>query len=209
MRSSICFTFTALLLASCGGTETDNPLADFKRTGCKNHSETALTLAADTASSEPLPADTAHDGLYCFEYDYDEGEKLLDVHVYNYPSGCGSSFTGASATSREGWLTLSVQRSSCTVARCGSCLFDFSFQVADFELLGGHMVELVETGCEGTPAEQEPESWILEAGAQLESGTRAFCRTIGEPAACEADDDCRADLEQCGDSGTCEPRLPF
>lgn len=209
MRYSTCFTITALLLASCEGTETDNPLVDFERSGCKNHGDTALTFASDRAASEPLGTDTAHDGLYCLEYDYDEEQKLLDVQVFNYPSACGSGFTGASATSREGWLTLSVQRSSCMVARCGSCLFDFSFQVADFELLGGHMVELAETGCEGTSQEQEPERWILEAGAQLESGTRTFCRTFAEPAACDSDDDCRAGLEKCGGSGTCEPLLSF
>jgi hypothetical protein len=205
MRSSFCFTF-ALLLASCGGTETDNPLVDFKRTGCKNGSDTALTFASDT---EPLPDDIAHDGLYCFEYDYDEDQKQLDVRVFNYPSACGSVFAGARATSREGWLTLSLERSSCMVARCGACVYDLSFQVADFELLDGHMVELAEVGCEGTPAAREPQSWLLEAGAQRQSGTRAFCRTIGEPAVCEGDDDCRAGLEQCGGSGTCEPLLPF
>jgi hypothetical protein len=198
------FAIGALCASACVGTETDNPLADFKRTGCKNHGETALTFADDSHAADPLADSSAYDGLYCFDYAFEEEARTIQINVYNYPSACGRVFSAATAQVREGHLTLALEPESCVVARCGSCNYDLAFTVTDFELRSTHTIEVVETVCP-TPRETIV-SFATSEQDEPESGT--LCRTIGEPSACASDGDCKSELEHCV-ADTCQPRLTF
>lgn len=115
-----------LLLAGCsatGGTETDNPagpLKDFSSSGCKSRDEvssSALTLASDLA------------GLSCVEWET-QAPGLLQVKLHNFAEGCAEQYLGKGEIATDGALELSVYSTSCTALRCGSCLYDFEYELS-------------------------------------------------------------------------------
>lgn len=107
-----------------GGTETDNPattLKDFSGSACKSKVDAtsqALTLAA--------PAEL--EGLQCVEWER-SAEGSLSVHLINSPQGCADEYFGRAELSDSGALELSVYKDICAVAGCGSCLFDFAYDL--------------------------------------------------------------------------------
>jgi len=208
MRNSTWLAMSALALAACTGTETDNPLVDFEHSGCKNHdTATALTFAADLGDAgSPLGDTSDYDGLFCFTYLVDDEGRGARIDVVNYMSPCGSDFTDATASFEGGTMKLALQRNGCTVARCGACFYDLWFDLKGPTASTELDVELSETGCEGTPLEREPITLTLPVP---DSRQGTLCRAIHiEPVTCQIDDSCRSDLEHCVD-GVCEPRNPF
>jgi hypothetical protein len=118
------FLGMVMALVSCGksgGTETDNPaspLKDFTGSACKNEraepSQQALTLAS------------ALDGLQCVEWAKGDAGALT-IGLHNFPATCASGYDGAAVLAEDGALELSEQTEVCS--KCGSCVFDFSYDL--------------------------------------------------------------------------------
>src|SRR6185369_11924450 len=111
-------------VVSCsGGTETGNPAAtvtDFSSSSCKNHApsagQQALTVASDA------------DGLQCVEWATTEAG--LRLKLLNFPEGCADEYFGTANLNATGGLELAVFKDVCAVAACGSCLFDFEYELS-------------------------------------------------------------------------------
>ena len=124
MKHIIAFAFLATASSCVGsGTETDNPaspLKDFSSSECKNKE-----LAP---GQQALIAESAVAGLTCVEWERGaEGALALKVHNLGLP--CGDTYLGKAGFSSDGALELSVYQDTCLVAKCGTCLFDFSYQL--------------------------------------------------------------------------------
>ena len=109
--------------SSTGGTETDNPaspLESFSSSGCKTKAlapgQQALIVASDA------------EGLQCVEWQR-TAEGSLQLRLHNFPEPCGETYLGRAAFASDGALELSVYKDVCAVAKCGTCLFDFDFEV--------------------------------------------------------------------------------
>lgn len=125
-RAMPCLLLPLWLVASCagaGGTETDNPddvLTDFSSSSCKNKppgdGQQALVLASDA------------EGLQCVEWEaQDDGG--LQLRLLNFPEACGKQYLGRAEHGSDGALQVSVYKNDCQVYRCGTCVYDFDFEL--------------------------------------------------------------------------------
>jgi hypothetical protein len=68
------------------------------------------------------------DGLRCVAWQR-VGTGELKIDLYNFDSACGATWAGDAAVAADGTLELHVDNPSCTIAFCGKCLYDWSFDV--------------------------------------------------------------------------------
>lgn len=130
--------------ASTGGTETDNPaspLLGFNGSDCKTKAldpgQQALVLASDA------------DGLQCVEWQR-SAEGTLALRLLNFPEPCADEYLGRAQLGSDGALELSVYKNICAAAKCGTCLFDFEFQV-EVSLDGPLELRIGVAACESQP----------------------------------------------------------
>ena len=124
MKHSIAWAFLATLssaLSCAGGTDTGNPatVRDFTSSGCKNEQADAGRQALSIASDV--------DGLQCVEWT--RVGSGLQLRLLNFPEGCADKYSGTAALTRSGELELAVYTDTCAVAACGSCVFDFEYEL--------------------------------------------------------------------------------
>jgi len=124
--------FTACLLApSCTGTETDNPSIDFDFAGsqCKKTGFSEKILPG--ATSAALMSDDLR-GLHCIAWNADdEGRLKLQVSNYDGPCLVEVEWEGRVLERKDGGFDLRVAFTDpeCRIAACGSCLYDFQFEI--------------------------------------------------------------------------------
>lgn len=134
---------TGLVVYACTGTETQNPnspLKAFYDSGCKK--ETANLTTESTSSTRNMDAfaqllgstnyGTETVGLKCFAWETsDSGQLKLDLH--NFESACGAKWSGTAVSAESGSLALAVENPECAIARCGTCIYDWSFDVSGID----------------------------------------------------------------------------
>jgi hypothetical protein len=116
------------LLGACNGTDVGNPprgeLTRFDTSPCKKPSYDKGT--------QPLPAwqpdPAVYAGLTCVLWET-TGDQLR-VRVTNHQDGCGldKGWEPRVKTSAEG-VDLVLENPTCSVARCGNCIYDLAFDV--------------------------------------------------------------------------------
>jgi hypothetical protein len=137
---------------SCTGTETDNPVVDFARTGCKNRADGAGTLESVGRAASALTLDRAdYNGLYCFAWDAREDDRLR-IDVLNAVGSCHVDWALGASRLDSGGLALAVQNNECAIAACGSCAYDFEFDVGGVDRTAPLRLEFSQLDCEGKPA---------------------------------------------------------
>lgn len=145
-RAGLC-TF-ALSLAMCteSGTETDNPIV-FEATECKSHA-TALTLPSTVASTRPaLDVDaSAYDALYCYAWEAGD-DGALTIDVLNYSSGCSITWELGEGKVSGDQIDLGLSMKNCAIASCGSCVYDFTFEVQAVDTSAPVGVQLRRLAC--------------------------------------------------------------
>jgi hypothetical protein len=115
-----------LLLLGCanaGGTETGNPagtLKDFQSSACKSKADSV---------QQPLALESDLAGLQCIEWER-QATGTLKLRLSNFPESCAERYRTNVELSEDGVLSLRVYTDSCSVARCGTCLFDFDYELA-------------------------------------------------------------------------------
>jgi hypothetical protein len=123
MKHSIVLAFFASVVSCAGGTETDNPasLQGFTSSTCKSRApepgQEALVLASDA------------EGLQCIEWETNASGSL-SVGLLNFPEPCADDYQGTASFTKDGTIELAVHKTSCQVARCGTCVFDFHFELS-------------------------------------------------------------------------------
>lgn len=142
-RPCIIYCLLALSVPCCSaGTEGDNPfVGPVDASPCKGEAEYATYLAraalpADgnlgrdyAALGEALVArDEMPIGLECLEWEY--ARERLRLAVSNFAGGCSIDWEGEVTVPTPGEVVIALRNPSCDVARCGSCLYDTSAEVA-------------------------------------------------------------------------------
>lgn len=127
-----------------GGTETGNPasLEHFRASECKN--------MAPGSGPQALLLASSLEGLQCVEWSHD-GAGALSLRLSNFPEPCGETYLGAAKLGADGALELSVYKDRCEVLKCGSCVFDFDFEVSGVETNAPLALRTGAAVCESKP----------------------------------------------------------
>jgi len=140
-------TLTLGLVAACGSDDassssSDGAFVSFAGSACKGGS----------ANGGALTAEEAYAGLQCVRWKTLDGGKLK-VDLLNFEGGCGAQWKGQ-ATELDGGLELRLVNPGCMLAACGSCIYDWSFEV---RAKGGAdlPISIVTDPC---PGEQTPDT---------------------------------------------------
>lgn len=191
--------------SSTGGTETDNPaspIKDFSSSGCKSKDSTgnagALVLVSEVA------------GLECVEWEVQASGELR-VLLHNFSEACAEGYEGKAALTDDG-LDLSVNQTTCDVAKCFRCLYDFDYRLsgvptdAPLELrLGWALCESEPTTWRETltlPLDEEPTGIVCKSAEMVPLLTHASnhgsCGERNMPCG-----DCAEDSSVCDDGLVC------
>lgn len=196
----------ASVVSCAGGTETGNPatLKGFTASGCKSRPPEAGQQALVRASDA--------EGLQCVEWSRDAGGSLT-LRLLNFPEPCGDQYLGAAGVTKAGELELSVYKDSCGVLRCGTCVFDFDFQLSGIDATAPLDLRTGTANCKSDPttwddtvtlAVDQADSGVLcrylERSALEQYGRgRGTCGQLDMPCG-----DCGGlDTQSCGDGLTC------
>lgn len=161
-----------LFAISCSGTETQNPadstgkLNSFKDSGCKK--ETRKLAGGDTATAAQALVSTDYTsetvGLKCIAWEVIE-EGRIKVDLINWESSCGPKFVGDARMKESGSLELFLSNPGCSIAHCGTCIYDWSFDVQGVETKKPLPLDVAIDVCPG-------ENAIEAAGASFPIVTR-------------------------------------
>jgi len=211
-RASLCVL--ALSMSMCTtertGTETDNPVVDFDATECKAHG-TALTLAtvARTAAAQEVDP-SAYDGLYCYAWEtLDDGR--LSIDVINFSGGCHVPWKLGASRVDGAHIELGVASDFCGESACGSCAYDFTFEIDGVDLSEPAEVRLRQYDCHGggdfepepsvvLPLDGEPSGIVCRMQNGVGMGER--CGGAHLPP-CADDGDVGRCADGCGEGLTC------
>jgi hypothetical protein len=157
MKHLIAWVSLGCVVVSCsgtsvgtGGTETGNPatLEHFSASECKNE--------APEAGQQALVRASDAEGLQCVQWSHDDA-GVLQLELLNFPEPCGKKYLGAASLGKDGALELSVFKDTCDVLKCGSCVFDFEFQVKGVPADSALTLRTGSATCESKPITWDPE----------------------------------------------------
>ena len=112
-------------LFACG--QETSPQTTFATSACKKDTVAKSTMA-HSYGMMVINDQSGLDGLSCVAWQR-LGANETKVDLYNYTGACGTTWVGDAAVAADGTLELHVDNPSCTIAKCGSCLYDWSFDV--------------------------------------------------------------------------------
>jgi hypothetical protein len=142
----IHFVPAALCLAFFACQSEKGPLVSFGDSGCKD------PLADGVVSYLYAPPDAAdYAGLQCISYGTGAGGGFA-VDLFNFSSACGPEWEGV-AEVHGASVTVGVTNPGCVMADCGSCIYDWAFEVDGVG--GGADVDLT-ISVEACPGDQAP-----------------------------------------------------
>lgn len=161
-----------LSVAACGSSDKTGgsgggPLVAFQGSACKK----------EAGTGQALTSQEAYAGLSCVRWSPGQ-DGALHVELFNFEGGCGAEWKGESTLSDSG-LELRVVNPECLLAACGSCIYDWAFDVrvpSDADLT----VSIVKDPCPGqqTP-ETEPVTLPLSTTSQGELCRYADWNALG------------------------------
>lgn len=94
----------------------------------KIESSKVSIYAIDLHQETPAPT-----GLQCVSWKPGAQDGQLKIDLFNFRGACGADWQGeADVLNNE--VTLTVNNPGCGVAACGSCIYDWSFEVDDIEI---------------------------------------------------------------------------
>jgi hypothetical protein len=139
-------------LAACG-----NPAEVVKFSGCKS-GHSALTAQALTSAEA-----SSLQGLQCLRWER-QGARVR-FEGFNISAGCSVAWQGEAVRSKDGKLDFVMSDPDCANLRCGSCLYDLSFEIDtdSTELQADASVGLTLHQCIGE--DRSVGSWQLQPGA--------------------------------------------
>jgi hypothetical protein len=113
--------------AADGGTG-NGSLVSFSSSECKKESAEAL-VASLSRSLVTGVSSADYDGLKCVSWDVGaDGSGRFDL--INFESACGPRWAGSADTGEGNAVSLTVNNPGCMLAACGSCIYDWSFEVS-------------------------------------------------------------------------------
>jgi len=225
--------------SSTHGTETQNPgipLRSFKDSGCKkdnakfNSSDGGISTATQALVATDYGTETR--GLKCVAWEA-IGDEQLKIDFYNFDGSCGAKWSGDASVADDGSLELGLANPGCAIASCGTCMYDWSFELGGVNVLKDVTVALSIDTCPGQkpaaipirsvsltlPTAARPTGIVCNYGDFGGLGWQAMalgeCGTEAMPCSgtsmCSAnpgatDPTCQADLI-CTDNGNADQRI--
>lgn len=134
----------------------------FSSSACKKE-KSAATRLAHLRTLKVIDNESGLQGLRCVAWQR-VGVTELKVDLFNFDAACGASWTGDAAVAADGMLNLHVDNPSCTIALCGKCLYDWSFDV-NAPLAAGEAVP-VAIAVDSCAASQSATTWSASIGSE-------------------------------------------
>jgi hypothetical protein len=100
--------------------------AEFSGSPCKK--EVATARAGGGVSLAVIDNPTGLEGLKCVAWERGSSAQVA-LDLFNFEGACGAEWSGNGALAGSGTLELSVVNPECKIARCGICMYDWSFVV--------------------------------------------------------------------------------
>ena len=158
-----------------GGAVTGPTLAAFQKSACKKEAQTQSGTPGEAAQA--LSADEVYAGLECVSWSPIEGG--FRVLLRNVDSVCGAEWAGE-VNQVGGGVELRLVNPKCQMANCGSCIYDFTFDVKMKAAAGGDEVSIVLDTCPGQqPAQTEKVTLPLGAAPTGELCRYADASSLG------------------------------
>lgn len=203
-RAALALLALTASMCTSAGTETDNPVIDFEATRCKGRSTSlSLPAVARTASAQSVDP-SAYEGLYCYGWEVLDG-GVLALDVINHSAGCYVQWQPGPSRVDGTSIDLGVANGSCAIAACGSCAYDFSFEVEGIDESQAAELQLHAYDCEGDEYAQGPVV-MLPIDARPEGLLCRPQRNVGFDFGCG-----KAHLPPCSETsgiGSCEDACP-
>lgn len=121
--------FSAAFLA-CGGSSPNAgpvPQDSFTSGVCKK-SLPAHSSLAHIRGLQVIDDETGLAGLRCVAWER-VGSDEIKLDLYNFDGACGASWIGAGALASDRSLALHIDNPGCQIDSCGTCLYDWSFDL--------------------------------------------------------------------------------
>jgi len=213
MKHFIVLAFLATVVSCTGsGTETDNPA-----TPLKSFSSSACKTKGLGEGQQALVRESDADGLTCVEWTRQPG-GALELQLYNIAEPCGE-YLGTAATGTDGSVELTVYKDTCDVFRCGTCVFDFHYELNNVPADEPLRLRIGSAVCESKPTTVTDElvlpidsqdTGILcrsqdRSGLEAVARSRGSCGAANMPCGQPCDS---ADRETCGAGLTCTELAP-
>lgn len=147
-----------LVSVACGEGEKGS-VVSFGSSACKKE-EPAKRLAR-LRSLRAIPSEAGLDGLTCVGWQRTDAGLILDL--YNFEGACGARWTGDGALAADGTLEVRIDNPGCTIAACGTCLYDWSFELSARLPEQAVPLAVVVSAC---PGEQESRRVTAALGAE-------------------------------------------
>ena len=134
----------------------------FSSSACKKE-KSAATLLAHLRTLKVIDNESGLEGLRCVAWQR-MGANELKVDLFNFDASCGATWTGDAAVAADGTLNLHVDNPSCTIALCGKCLYDWSFDV-NLSVAVGAVVP-VTIAADSCASSQAATTWSVAIGSE-------------------------------------------
>jgi hypothetical protein len=145
------------LAVACNSEEladTSRNLVSFVGSPCKK--ETSVATPGSTQQALVTQVDErALAGLKCIAWEA-TGTDGLKVDLVNFEGACGAQWSGSATVDANGSLALRLNNPGCMVASCGSCIYDWSFEVRG---VGSASALPVSIGIDTCPGQQALERY--------------------------------------------------
>jgi hypothetical protein len=119
--------WAALGALACGSGSEGRKATSFSSSACKREAASKSSVAR-LRSLSVIASEAGLDGLRCVAWQR-VGTDELKLDLYNFDSACGATWTGDGAVDANGVLDLRIDNPGCQIARCGKCLYDWSFDL--------------------------------------------------------------------------------
>jgi len=158
LRIAAWITAAALCFAAACSDGSGN-LKRFDDSGCKK--ETALSSGTYALSN------ASYDGLQCIQWKT-TAETAMTVTCINFANACGPTWKGDAVFEPPSTLRLTVDNPGCMIAACGSCIYDWTFEVDKVEPEKDLKLAIEANYC---PGKEKPDTWSFTIpSARLASG---------------------------------------
>jgi hypothetical protein len=219
-------SFAVLTILACNGTETQNPnspgstLVSFGNSGCKKETLAGVSRGAQTPSWDAGVLDYGEqvEGLKCFAWQASAAGSFK-ISLINFEEPCGARWQGSAQLDASGALALGLVNPECSITKCGTCIYDWSFEVRGVAATVNLPVSVSVDVCPGKqavtntqvelPLASQPEGILCRyanfSALQWQANALGSCGTVGMPclgtSMCSNSDGSTA--QTCNDGLTC------
>ena len=146
---------TGMLFFAVLACDSSSALVNFADSGCKKGQSSALTAGYAETSHALLATDAAqYNGLTCLSWD--ATGTTLKIDCLNFGGGCGVKWQGEAEVADGNAVKLFANHepedfggeigTSCAQAACGSCIYDWSFEIKGIDASKNSPLTLTEGG---------------------------------------------------------------